>query len=191
MASKSTTQWNLKWTIVRADRDLEHVMLPLKTFRMRTINRKAPRSYQLVHEDPPPTQTCFAGAKLVHIGHEPPDLRKILGKSKAKLPAYDQNNKKIVTRYAKDSELISSYMAVNPQIERLEGVVTIPCHDPAVPLHKKALVGHEPFKVQTLLQFYHFPKAVEGGHSLLFVRAPVRPGCPMNGDGTAGGVGHN
>lgn len=185
MRPADSNPWIRNWTIVRADLDIAHVMLPLSNFRLHDVNTTGANiSYQLVHNHQAPVPDCFSGAVLMQTGRDEPSFFEITGLEQ--LPTYDQDT---AAQYVNISETMGTYLAENTNVQRLEGVIRIPCHAHGAQIPKGASPGHSPVTIKTTVQFYQFPNAVDGGLSLLVVRTPLSPACPVNGDGTAVGVG--
>src|SRR6266702_12068 len=116
--------WTRNWTIVSADLDLAHVMLPLTSFRLENVSPagKGP-VYRVLHNNKAPSVDCFAESYLVPAGSRPATFFEITGKEE--LPLYTLDT---VGDYIDVLESMGTYMQKNPAVQRLEGVIKIPCH---------------------------------------------------------------
>ncbi len=184
MTVETADPWTRKWSIVSADLDIAHVMLPLSSFRL--VNVSAPGAapvYKVAYDGEAPSPDCFAQARLVPAGAEPVEFSRIT--QIRTLPLYTPER---AGQYSKVGELIASYVEQNRQAQRLEGAIRIPCHAHGSPIREGRAV-HSPLIFETIVHLYQFAAAVEGGLTLLVVRTPLSPVCPFNGDGTAIGYG--
>jgi hypothetical protein len=187
MTTAAIDSWTRNWTIVSADLDLAHVMLPLSSFRLANQSPAGtPPEYRVLHNNQPPALDCFAESSLVPVGDRQATFFEITGKEE--LPLYTLDS---VGEYVDVLESMGAYMQKNPGVQRLEGVIQIPCHAHGAKFPQGAkyppgaIPGHSPLTVKTTVHLYQFDNVVEGGRHLLVVRAPLSPLCPMNGDGTA------
>jgi hypothetical protein len=186
MTPAAVNPWTRNWAIVSADQDIAHVMLPLNDFRLESVSTPRGPAYQLMHNCESPNPDCFWGSVLVPLGQVEAsfyDITKL-----EQLPSYSANT---ASQYVQVAEVLGTYLAQNPQVQRLEGFIKIPCHANGAQLRDGALQGHAPLNIRTTVQLYQFPNAVEGGLPLLLVRTPLSPVCPLNSDGTAVGLGKN
>jgi hypothetical protein len=186
MTPAAINSWKRSWTIVSADLDLAHVMLPLSSFRLETGSPagKSPE-FRVLHEQPP-ALNCFADSVLVPAGDQQPNFYDIT--SKEQLPVYGPDT---VGEYIDVLESMGSYLMKNPGVQRLQGVIKMPCHAHSAKYSPGAPHHHAPSTVEVTVNLYQFAGAVEGGLPLLVIRAPLSSRCPMNGDGTAIGTGKN
>lgn len=176
----------LKWSIVRSDIEIAAAMLPLKNFTLQKSNGASPQNtYRLAHPTAEVVSGYFKDTFFREAGHEVPRLGDITHNG-ASLPRHSPDTDAL---YVEVSELMSNYLLQKPDTRRLEGVMKIPCHPYGSSGHADSVPGHTPMTINTPIQFFQFPDAIEGGLSLLFARAPLSPFCPMNGDGTAIGFG--
>jgi hypothetical protein len=185
MNTAAINSWTRNWTIVSADLDLAHVMLPLSSFKLENVSPagKSP-AFRVLH-DQAPALDCFAGAVLTPAGDQLPTFFEITRKEQ--LPLYTLNT---VDEYVEVLESMGSYMLKNPAVQRLEGVIKIPCHAHSRGTKfPRGTQPHSPTTVDSPVHLYQFSGVVEGGLPLLVMRAPLSPYCPMNGDGTALGTG--
>jgi hypothetical protein len=191
MTPAAVSPWARNWTIVRSDLDIAHVMLPLSNFRLESVpgTTDSP-AYRLVHNNQAPVPDCFCGSVLGQLGQDQPSFFEVTNMKP--LPAYNQDS---AAQYVKVSDLMNAYLARNPQVQRLEGIIKIPCHAHGSQLTEGALEGHAPLTVKTMVLLYQFANAIAGDNGeslpLLVVRTPLSPVCPINSDGTALGVGKN
>jgi hypothetical protein len=189
----STNQWtDPTWTVVHADLDIAHVMLPLGTFKLRVDTEAAEYPTFLVdHSYQAPVPDCFAGVSLVARGQGELQLKGIDGlagvKSIAESGTLRPYNKDSAEDYIRVIDAMGSYLTQHSKLNRLEGIIRIPCHWHGAPLkdYKPAISPHAPVWVKTTIQLYLVTKAVDAKSPLLVVRTPLSPACPMNGDGTA------
>jgi hypothetical protein len=194
----STNPWtDPTWTVVRADLDIAHVMLPLCSFKLQTAPKAVGEyaSYVIAYKHQAPAPDSFGGVTLVETGEDELQLSDIPGITDlpgvpkgGKLPPYDTDS---ATLYTQASELMSNYLTQHSELQRLEAIMQIPCHahgsrtekyDPPIP-------NHLPFTIKTTVQLYQISDAVTDGSPLLVIRTPLSPTCPVNGNGTAIGVG--
>src|SRR5438045_2448568 len=91
MTPAPSNQWTRNWTIVRADLDIAHVMLPLSNFKLETMSAggKDP-AFQVVHNNQAPVPDCFAKSVLVQRGQDAPSFFEITGLDG--LPRYSQDS---------------------------------------------------------------------------------------------------
>jgi len=168
------------WQIVRADLPLAHVFMPMSSFKFQPV----PGGYKIVHENQGPHLDCFAGVTLHPAGHTQVAFEKAAAGKK--LQPYDPNKP---ASYKEAADEIVKYMEMDRDVERLEGIIRVPCHAHGeTNLPKDAVPGHPPFWVNTFIHVYQFSKAVSDDIPLLVFRAPLSPFCPTNNDGTAMGV---
>jgi len=185
MMTSAINSWTRNWTIVSADLDLAHVMLPLTSFRLENVSAagKTP-AFRVLH-DQAPALDCFAGSLLVPAGDQQPSFFEITRKEE--LPLYTLDT---VGEYVDVLESMGTYMMKNPAVQRLEGVMKIPCHAHSRSTKfPRGTQPHSPSTIDTPVHLYQFGGVVTGGLPLLVMRAPLSPQCPMNGDGTALGTG--
>jgi len=175
----ATNSWTRNWTIVSADLDLAHVMLPLSSFRLENASPDSTSPVFRVLHNNPPALDCFAESRLTPAGDGQPTFYEITGKEQ--LPLYTHAT---VGEYIDVLESMGPYMMRNPGVHRLEGVIKIPCHAHGGKCAPGEQGWHVPSTIQTAVHLYQFGGVVEGGRSLLVVRAPLSEHCPMNGDGT-------
>ena len=176
----STVWTDRSWQIVRADLDLAHVFLPLSNFSFKATSRNGMDGYTIVHNGQSPVPDCFCDSFLTLIGSHKPTFEAITKKST--LPLFTKDS---AAEYAEVSDAMAQYTEKNREIQRLEGVVRIPCHAHGASLHKDAATDHSPMWIKTLLHVYQFGNVVKGDRPLLVLRAPLSPVCPLNGDGGA------
>jgi hypothetical protein len=178
--------WTRDWTIVSADLDLAHVMLPLSSFRLvnETPAGNSP-AYRVMHNHQAPALDCFAASRLVPAGDQQASFFDITGKEE--LPLYTHDT---VGEYVEVLQSMCTYMMKNPAVQRLEGVIKMPCHAHSAQF-PKGTQPHSPAAIDTPVHLYQFDGVVTGGLHLLVVRTPLSPLCPRNGDGTAMGTGKN
>jgi hypothetical protein len=178
--------WTRDWTIVSADLDLAHVMLPLSSFRLENVSAagKGP-VYRVLHNNKAPALDCFAGSYLVPAGSRPATFFEITGKEE--LPLYTLDT---VGDYIDVLDSMGTFMQKNPGVQRLEGVIKIPCHTHGAKRAPGEPGRHSPSSVDASVHLYQFGGVVDGGLPLLVLRAPLSARCPMNGDGTVIGYGH-
>jgi hypothetical protein len=153
-------QTDRPWQIVRADLGLAHVFMPLSGFKFQPA--AAGNSYTIAHR---PTFEQIAQCKT--------------------LPVYDTSSASI---YADVSAKVDMFMDQDPEVQRLEGVIRVPCHAHGAQLADDVLADHSPFWIRTIIHVYQFSNVVGGDGPLLLFRAPLSPLCPTNGDGTAVGI---
>ena len=184
MITAAINSWTRNWTIVSADLDLAHVMLPLTSFRLENVSAagKTP-AFRVLHDHQAPALDCFAGTLLVPAGDQQPSFFEIT--KKEELPPYSLDT---VGDYVEVLDSMGTFMTKNPSVQRLEGVIKIPCHAHSTKYPKDAL-PHSPSVNDTLVHLYQFGGVVKGGLPLLVMRTPLSPQCPVNGDGTALGTG--
>lgn len=189
MNTAAIQSWTTRnWTIVSADLDLAHVMLPLSSFKLENVSPadESPR-FRVLHNYQAPDLDPFEGSMLVPAGDQPPSFFDITGKEA--LPLYSLNT---VGDYVEVLESMGTYMTKNPSIQRLEGVIKIPCHAHSHGVKfPRGTRRHSPSTISTPVHLYQFAGVVEGGLPLLVIRAPLSPQCPANGDGSVVGYGKN
>jgi hypothetical protein len=184
MMTAAINSWTRNWTIVSADLDLAHVLLPLSNFRLENVSPAGEDpAFRVQHNTQPPTLDCFAGAVLTQAGDHQPGFFEIT--SKKELPLYAQDT---VGEYIEVLESMGAFMMKNPAVHRLEGVIKIPCHAHSSKF-PQGTQPHAPSTFDTPVHLYQFEGVVKGGLPLLVVRTPLSPHCPRNGDGTGLGVG--
>jgi hypothetical protein len=190
MMPAAINPWTRDWQIVSADLDLAHVMLPLSSFKLKLVEDENPSpAFRVTHNYQAPALDYFAGVVLTLVGDQPPSLSDITGKEK--LPLYTLNT---VGDYVDVLDTMGRYMMEHPEVQHLQGNIKIPCHAHSRGVKfPRGTQRHSPSTIDTPLHLYKFDGVVEGGLSLLVVRAPFSPHCPSpkNGDGTAIGVGRN
>jgi len=185
MMTAAVKSWTHNWTIVSADLVLAHVMLPLTSFRLEEDADASPDGtkpvFRVFHNDRDPALNCFAETRLrLAGGDRQPDFHAITGKEQ--LPLYTLAT---VGAYIDVLELMGPYLTKNQkEIQRLQGTIKIPCHAHGGKCAPGETGWHSPSAIDVDVHFYHFGDVVEGGRSLLVVRAPLSKKCPMNGDGT-------
>jgi hypothetical protein len=187
MSPSAINAWTRNWTIVSADLDLAHVMLPLSSFRLENVSPagKNPR-FRVLH-DQAPALDCFANTVLVPAGDQEASFFDITRKEE--LPTYTLDT---VGEYVDVLESMGAYMMRNPSVQRLEGVIKIPCHAHSRSAKfPRGTQPHSPSTIDTPVHLFQFDGVVEGGLPLLVMRAPLSPHCPKNGDGTVIGTGKN
>ena len=174
-------QTDRPWQIVRADLGLAHVFMPLSSFKF----EPAPGSqgYRLAHTYQPPQPDCFDGLVLRPRGSSRPTFEQIA--QRKTLPLYDTNS---ASDYADISEKADLFMDQDPDVQRLEGVIRVPCHAHGAELADDVIPDHSPLWIKTVIHVYQFSNVVNGDGPLLLFRAPLSPLCPTNGDGTAVGI---
>jgi hypothetical protein len=183
----ATDSWTRNWTIVSADVDLAHVMLPLSSFRLENVSPAGQSPvYRVVHNDQPPAPDCFAESYLVPVGNHRPTFLEIT--QRQDLPFYATDTE---DQYVEVADLMAKYMTQNTGVQRLEGVIKVPCQAGGAPVSQGAMPSHSHLAVETKVHLYRFDNVVKGDLPLLVVRAPLSPDGPTNGDGTAVGYGRN
>jgi hypothetical protein len=182
MTAPTRDPWltTIPWQIVRSDVDLAHVFIPLSSFKF----VKSGNGYTIDYTNQPPHPDVFGDTVLRPAGTRPAVFEKIAERTK-KMPAYGKSSAKV---YADISDKIATYLDADSEIERLEGVIRVPCHAHGATVHSQAVAGHQAFWMKTHIHIYHFGNVVEGDHSFLLLRAPLSPLCPTNSDGTAVGI---
>lgn len=180
----TTNPWTRNWTIVSADLDLAHVMLPLSSFRLENASTDNTSPVFRVLHNNQPALDCFAESRLTPTGDRQPTFHEITGKEQ--LPLYTHAT---VGEYIDVLESMGPYMMQNPGVQRLQGVIKIPCHAHGGKCAPGTAGWHAPSTIETAVHLYQFGGVVEGGLPLLVVRAPLSQRCPMNGDGTVIGYG--
>jgi hypothetical protein len=193
--------WDIHtWTVVRADLDIAHVMLPLHHFSMKSAGTNG--GFNLARSYQTPEPDCFKDVVFNTAGEKMPgetelkaieplydDPTNVLPRP---LPLFNSDNEK---KYYVLACKLGAYLATRPELLRLEAQVKIPCHGFGSKIRDGRLQGHAPMIVNTPLQVYVFPDVVQPAlgsdllQSLLVVRTPLSPACPFNGDGTAIGFG--
>jgi hypothetical protein len=188
MMTAAVSSWSYNWTIVSADLDLAHVMLPLSSFRLQNVSPagKSP-AFKVLHNHQAPALDPFVGSVLVPAGDQQPNFFEITGKEQ--LPPYTLDT---VGEYVDVLESMGTYMMKNPSVQRLEGVIKIPCHAHSRGVKfPRGTQPHSPSAIETPVHLYQFDGVVEIDLPLLVMRAPLSPHCPKNGDGTVIAVGKN
>jgi hypothetical protein len=188
MMTAAINSWTRNWTIVSSDLDLAHVLLPLSSFTLENVSPAGQNpQFRVLHNYQAPALDCFANALLVPAGDQQPSFFEIAGKEE--LPPYTLDT---VGEYVDVLESMGTYMMRNPSVQRLEGVMKIPCHAHSRGAKfPRGTQSHSPSTIDTPVHLYQFGGVVKGGLPLLVMRAPLSPHCPKNGDGTAIGVGKN
>jgi hypothetical protein len=175
--------WTRNWTMVSADLDLAHVMLPLSSFTLVKENPAGDSpAYRVMHNYQAPDLDCFAASRLVPAGDQQASFFSITGKEELPLYAHDT-----VGAYIEVLQSMSTYMTQYPTVQRLEGIIKMPCHAHSAQF-PQGTQPHSPSTFDTPVHLYRFDGVVTGGLTLLVVRTPLSPLCPRNGDGTAMGV---
>jgi hypothetical protein len=180
-STQASWQTDRSWQIVRADLELAHVFMPMSSFKFVALSDGS--GYQVVHTNQGPYPDCFAGVTLHHAGSTQIAFEKAA--ARPTLPAYDSSSAKDYTTAARK---MVEFLDKDPNVERLEGIIRVPCHAHGAELPDDAVPGHRAFWVKTLIHVYQFSNVVNGDHPLVVFRAPLSPFCPTNGDGTAMGV---
>jgi hypothetical protein len=184
MTPEAINSWTSRtWTIFSSDLDLAHVMLPLSGFRLENVSPAGTSPAFRVLHDQVPALDCFADSVLVPAGDQTPSFFQITNKEE--LPLYAQDT---VGEYIDVLESMGTYMTQNTTVQRLEGVIKIPCHAHSAQF-PVGTQPHSPLTADTPVHLYQFGDVVTGGFPLLVVRTPLSPLCPRNGDGTAIGLG--
>jgi hypothetical protein len=161
-------------------------MLPLSSFKLQNVSPAGEDPQFRVLHDQAPALDCFAQSVLVPAGDEQANFYDIT--KKEQLPLYGLGT---LGEYIDVLDAMGSYMTKNPGVQRLQGVIKMPCHahsakySPGTPEH------HTPSTLDLTVNLYQFAGVVEGGLPLLVIRAPLTSRCPMNGDGTVLGTGKN
>lgn len=184
MKPNAADSWERDWSIISADADIAHLMTQMTDFRFRKVQSAGNGpEYEVVYNGPPPSPDHFSGIRFVPVEGREVHFRDI--PRSETLPAYKQGNG---YPYGKVADGIVEFIGSTPNIQRLEGVLRVDCHDPKWPLAS----GVKPHAVSSFdadVHFYQFDGAFEDGLPLLLVRFPLSPRCPRNGDGTAVGFG--
>jgi hypothetical protein len=168
------------WRIVRADLDLSHVFLPNNRIRFEAGEENGLPGFRLLQLDAGPTAGSFGKPFLVSVqGHQP--RFNTVADQEELLPPFELAN---ATELKTVAERIGKYMLVNPQVQRLQGKITISCHDTPAQLANSRAPKHDPLPIETPIHVYLFAKAVKGGKPLLVIHTPLSPTCPLNGNGT-------
>jgi hypothetical protein len=183
MTETISWQTDRPWQIVRADLDLAHVFIPLSSFKFEPVAGSDNKAFTVEHTNQPPHPDCFANTVLRSVGSNHAAFEKAA--KRKTLPLYDKSSASI---YSDISEKLAKYMDEDTNVQRLEGVIRVPCHAHGAKLHAQAAPGHSPYWVKTLIHVYQFSNVVNGDRPFLLLRAPLSPLCPMNGDGTASGI---
>jgi hypothetical protein len=179
--AKEDVAWSGRsWQIVRADLDLAHVFLSLSSFTFEPTTKNGVSGYTISHTGQAPAPDCFSEVFLVPLGSHKPTFREITDKDD--LPLFSKDT---ATEYSDVSDKVASYMDQNREVQRLEGVVKIPCHAHGAQLPATVMADHPPMWIKTLLHVYQFGNVVKGDRPLILFRAPLSPVCPVNGDGSA------
>src|SRR5882724_9155862 len=101
--------WTRNWTIVSADPNVAHVMLPLSSFTLKNVSLAGTSPvYQIVHNDEVPDPDCFAGSFLVPVGNHRPTFAEIT--QRADLPLYTPDT---VDQYIEVADLMGTYLMRN------------------------------------------------------------------------------
>jgi len=186
MTPAAINSWSRNWTIVSADLDLAHLMLPLSSFKLENVSPAGKNPQFRVLHDQPPALDCFADSLLVPAGNQQPNFYDIT--KKEQLPLYGLDT---VGEYVDVLDAMGSYMMKNKEVQRLQGVIKMPCHAHSAKYSPGAPGHHAPSTVDLEVHLYQFAGVLEGGLPLLVIRAPLSYRCAMNGDGTAIGTGRN
>jgi hypothetical protein len=162
------------WQIVRSDLDLAHVFPSQNTISFEPATRHGAEGYKIAHSGESKT-VDLSDTFLVSVGTHRPAFHTIT--KKKELPLFSKDSE---SEYADVADVLASYTERNREMQRLEGVIKIHCHDHA----SKHVTDHAPMSIKTLVHVYQFGNVVKGDRPLLVVRAPLSPVCPSNGDGT-------
>lgn len=186
MKEVNTDMWATprSWQIIIADVDLAHVFAPSSTLTVEPTGDGGGFSFKNPFQAPSPD--CFSGTRLIRAGTSQPTFEQMTGE--LCLPSWS-NEAGIVDRYTRAQDRIRSYLQADPDVQRLQGHMRIPCHAHGAKLDTKSLQGHAPMWVNTLVHVYQFANVVNGDRPLLVIWAPLSPVCPMNGNGTVLGLG--
>ncbi len=184
------------WKIVHADLDLAHVFLPITDFSL-VPDQDANKidGYRLHYSCQTPNPDCFAETFFVAKGQSTPSFEQVISANPevadllqdSILPKFG-NDEAAAQLYAQVAKAMDSYMERDRDVQRLEGVIRVPCHAHGAEVDAKFVQGHSPLWIRTLVEVYQFPEAINGDAPLLVIRAPLSPVCPLNNDGTALGV---
>jgi hypothetical protein len=183
MTDPTPWQTDRPWQIVRADLELAHVFMPMSSFKFEPVPGSDGKAFTIEHTNQAPHPDCFGNTVLRAVGSSHATFEKIAARKT--LPLYGRDTASV---YTDISVKVAKYMDQDPEVQRLEGIIRVPCHAHGAQLPKDAAAGHAPFWVKTLIHVYQFSKVVNGDRPLLLIRAPLSPFCPMNGDGTAAGI---
>src|ERR1700743_1479331 len=120
-----TKRWtDPTWSEVRADVDIAQLMRPLSSFKLKIAPKAA--GYTVAHNDQPLPPDCFAGVTLFETGEGQMQLKSIPGLSSVEpLPPYNADS---ADQYLQISDLLGSYLTQHSELNRLEGIIEIPCH---------------------------------------------------------------
>ena len=164
------------WRIVGADLDLRHVFTPKNKFTFKQIRD----GFRVAPVDPSTVGDCFRDTFLRRVGSRNPSLNDIEGlDTLADFETLDAKRSSDVL------DTLAAHVNQNHDLLHLEGMITILCHETPDQLRPNR-PAHEPLQVKTKICVYQINDAGAKGPFLL-IRAPSSPGCPRNGDGTAGG----
>src|SRR5882757_6241743 len=151
MMTAAINSWTRDWTIVSADLDLAHVMLPLSSFRLKNEDTTGESpAFRVLHNYQTPALDCFAGALLHPAGDEQPSFFEIT--KKELLPLYTLDT---VGEYVEVLESMGQYMTRNPAVQRLEGVIKIPCHAHSGKF-PQGVLPHSPATINATVHLYQF-----------------------------------
>src|SRR5258707_168298 len=123
MSPSAINAWTRDWTVVSADLDLAHVMLPLSSFRLEYVSQAGNNAGFRVMHNHAPALDCFADSLLIPAGDQQPSFFEITRKEE--LPLYTLDT---VSEYVDVLESMGTFMTKNPSVQRLEGVMKMPCH---------------------------------------------------------------
>jgi len=171
-----------QWRIVTADTDLAHVFPPPSTFSF--VPASSGAGFNIKHQTPTPD--CFCNTVLVRAGHTEPTFEQMTGETE--LPEWADDNDVIKGKYSTAQDRMRSHFLLDPDVQRLQGLIRVPCHAHGAKLATKFVQNHSPMWIQTLIHVYQFPSVVNGDAPLLVIWAPLSPVCPLNGNGTVIGL---
>jgi hypothetical protein len=180
-STRDPWQTDRPWQIIRSDVSLAHVFMPLSSFNI--VPASTGNGYTIVHTYQPPQPDCFADVVLRPTGSSQPTFQQVA--QCPTLPAYDDTS---ASAYADVALKAAAFMEQDYEVQRLEGVIKVPCHAHGAALPAEVLADHPPFWIRTLIHVYQFSNVVNGDGPLLLLRAPLSPLCPTNTDGTAVGI---
>src|SRR6266404_4054009 len=108
MTPAAINSWSRNWTIVSADLDLAHVMLPLSSFTLKNVSPAGENPEFRVLHDQPPALDCFADSVLVPAGDQQANFYDIT--KKEQLPLYSLDT---VGEYIDVLDSMGRYMLQN------------------------------------------------------------------------------
>jgi hypothetical protein len=155
--------------------------MPLSSFKFEPASTG--NGYTVVHTDQAPQPDVFAGVVLRATGTSQPTFEQVAARQT--LPAYDSSS---ASAYDDIAAKVATFMEQDYEVQRLEGVVRVPCHAHGAVPADDVIADHPPFWIKTLIHVYQFSNVVNGDGPLLLFRAPLSPLCPTNNDGTAVGI---